>query len=137
MGQGFTKTRTRPGPGSGFFLKNPNPTLFLIGSGKIRPIRVGPDRVPADRVKIDIPTWWFYSCGEIDILWEHRRLFGCKNFITQFPSLNFHHSSLNFFHSFDTITHFPSLNIFHTICGPHIYHSVQFFFFSTQTHRTQ
>ena len=26
------------------------------------------------------------------------------------------------------ITLFPSLNIFHTICGPHICHSVQFFF---------
>ena len=54
-GRGFIKTRTRPGPGSGFFLKNPNPTLFLIGSGNIRPIRVGPDRIPADRVKIAIP----------------------------------------------------------------------------------
>ena len=55
-GSGFYKnpypTRTR----FRFFLKNPNPTLFLIGSGKIRPIRVGPDRVPADRVKIAIPN---------------------------------------------------------------------------------
>ena len=55
-GSGFYKnpypTRTR----FGFFFKNPNPTLFLIGSGKIRPIRVGPDRVPADRVKIAIPS---------------------------------------------------------------------------------
>ena len=33
---------------------NPNPTLFLIRLGKIRPIRVGLDRVPAGRVKIAI-----------------------------------------------------------------------------------
>ena len=57
VGSGFYKnpypTRTR----FGFFLKNPNPTLFLIGSGKIRLIRVGPDRVPVDRVKIAIPKF--------------------------------------------------------------------------------
>ena len=44
-----------PDPFRVFFL-NPYPTLFLIGPGKIRPIRVGPDRVPADRVKIAIPN---------------------------------------------------------------------------------
>ena len=56
FGSGFYKNpypiRTR----FGFFLKNPNPILFLIGSSKIRPIRIGPDRIPADRVKIAIPT---------------------------------------------------------------------------------
>ena len=57
-----------------------------------------------------------------------QRMFGCKNFITQFSSLNFHHSSLNVSHPFRTITHFPSLNIFHTICVPHTCHSVQLFF---------
>ena len=52
-------------------------------------------------------------------------LFGFIFLITQFSSLNFHHSSLithnsslNFSHRFGIITHFPSLNIFHTICGP-------------------
>ena len=55
FGSGFYKTPYPTRTRFGFFLKNPNPTLFLIGSGKIRPIRVGPDRVPADRVKIAIP----------------------------------------------------------------------------------
>ena len=32
------------------FFKNPYPTLFFIGPGKIRPIRVGPDRVSMDRI---------------------------------------------------------------------------------------
>ena len=52
-----------PDPFRVFFL-NPYPTLFLIGPGKTRPIRVGPDRVPADRVKIAIPnplTWKLYT----------------------------------------------------------------------------
>ena len=31
-------------------------TLFLIRLGKIRPIRVGSDRVPVGRVEIAIPT---------------------------------------------------------------------------------
>ena len=57
----FNKIRTRPGPASGFFLKNPYPTLFLIGPGKIRPIRVGLDRIPADRVKIAIPRLQLYQ----------------------------------------------------------------------------
>ena len=52
----FNKTRTRPGPVSGFFFLNPYPTLFLIRPGKTRPIRVGPGRVSADRVKIAIPN---------------------------------------------------------------------------------
>ena len=48
-------------------------------------------------------------------------------------SLNFHHSSLithhfKIPHPFGTITHLPSLNIFHTVCGPHICHSMQLFF---------
>ena len=51
----------KPGPVSGFFFLNPYPTLFLIGPGKTRPIRVGPDRVPADRVKIAIPNSYSYS----------------------------------------------------------------------------
>ena len=45
----------KPEPGSGFFFKNPYPTLFLIEPGKIRPIRVGPSRVPAGQAKIAIP----------------------------------------------------------------------------------
>ena len=36
--------------------KNPYLTLFLIGPGKIRPIRVGSDRVSAGQAKIAIPT---------------------------------------------------------------------------------
>ena len=39
-----------------FFFLNPYQTLFLIGSGKTQPIRVGPDRVSAGRAKIAIPT---------------------------------------------------------------------------------
>ena len=49
-------------------------------------------------------------------------LFGQQKIITQFPSLNFHHSSLithhsslNFSHPFAFITQFSSLTIFHTI----------------------
>ena len=51
----LNKTRTRLGPASDFFFLNPYPTLFLIGPGKTRPIRVEWNRVPADRVKIVIP----------------------------------------------------------------------------------
>ena len=36
--------------------KNPYLTLFLIGPRKIRPIRVGSDRVSAGQAKIAIPT---------------------------------------------------------------------------------
>ena len=46
----FYKTQTQPGPASGFFLKNPYPTLFFIESGKIRLIRVGPGRVFAGQI---------------------------------------------------------------------------------------
>ena len=42
----FYKTRTR----FGFFFKNLYPTLFFIGLGKIRPIRVRPGRVSAGRI---------------------------------------------------------------------------------------
>ena len=50
-------------------------------------------------------------------------------FITQFPLLNFRHSSL-ITHHFKYYTRLaPSLNIFHTICGPHTCHSMQLFFF--------
>ena len=49
----------KPGPVSGFFFffLNPYPTLFLIGPGKTRPIRVGPGRVSAGRAKIAIPRY--------------------------------------------------------------------------------
>ena len=63
-------------------------------------------------------------------------LFGSIFFITQFPSLITHysllithHSSLKIPYSFGTIIHLSSLNIFHTVCGPHVGHSVQLFFF--------
>ena len=56
-------------------------------------------------------------------------LFGQPFFITQFTSLNFHHSTLNFSHPFGIITQFPSLNIFHTICGPIHVSRCNFFFF--------
>ena len=70
-------------------------------------------------------------------------LFGQQKIITQFPSLNFHHSSLithhsyfithhsslNFSHPFAFITQFPSLTIFHTIWRAHACHSAAFFFF--------
>ena len=49
----FYKTQTC----FGFLFKNPYPTLFLIGLGKIRPIRVGPGRVPAGQAKIAIPSF--------------------------------------------------------------------------------
>ena len=39
-----------------FFFLNPYQTLFLIGSGKTQPIRVGSDRVSAGQAKIAIPT---------------------------------------------------------------------------------
>ena len=54
-----------------------------------------------------------------------------------FSSFNFRHSSLKIPYPFGTITHLSSLNIFHTICGPHICHTVQEFFFFIQYHRTQ
>ena len=64
----------------------------------------------------------FCSCS----IWNFQGLFEQGNFITQFSSLNFHHSSLtthhsslNFSHSFGIITLFLSLNIFHTIYGSH------------------
>ena len=65
-------------------------------------------------------------------------LFGLFFFITQFPSLNFCHSSL-ITHHFKYYTRLASsLNIFYTICGPHTCHLLQVFFSpSTQTHRTQ
>ena len=52
----FDKTRTWPRPISGFFFLNPYPTLFLIGLGKTRPIRVRPSQVPVGWAKIAIPT---------------------------------------------------------------------------------
>ena len=57
-----------------------------------------------------------------------KSLFGQQKMITQFPSLNFHHSSL--------ITHISSLithhSFFHTICGPIpvSWYSYLFFLFS-------
>ena len=70
----------------------------------------------------------------------HKGLFGYIFFITQFPSLITHHSSLKFSHPFGIITQFPSHNIFFTLFVDHTYQPVQlflfFFFFSTQTHRS-
>ena len=51
----FDKTQIRLGPSLGSFFLNPYPTLFLIGPGKIRPIRVGPGQAPAGWEKIAIP----------------------------------------------------------------------------------
>ena len=50
-----------------FFFLNPYPTLFLIGSGKIRPIRVGPGRVPSGQAKIAIHDSW----AELDLQAKH------------------------------------------------------------------
>ena len=52
---GFRIFFIKPKPASGFFFLNPYPTLFLIGPGKTRPIRVGLGWVPAGWVKIAIP----------------------------------------------------------------------------------
>ena len=68
-------------------------------------------------------------------------LFGQQKIITQFPSLNFHHSSLIthhssliFSHSFGNITFIFITQFFHTIHGSHTCQPVQcfFFFFNTQ-----
>ena len=58
-----------------------------------------------------------------------KSLFGQQNLVTQFSSLNFYHSSLNFSHLFAFITQIPSLTIFHTIWRAHVYHGAAFFFF--------
>ena len=50
---GFLK---KPWPVSGFFFKNPNSTLFLIGPGKIWSIRVWLGRVSAGWAKIATPN---------------------------------------------------------------------------------
>ena len=52
----YQKPGPDPNPLRFFFFKNPNPTLFFIGPGKIRPIRVGPDQVSAGRAIIAIPN---------------------------------------------------------------------------------
>ena len=56
-----------------------------------------------------------------------QKLTGCL--ASFFLSLNFHHSSLNFSHTFGIITQFPSLNIFHTIYRPIRVSQCSFFFF--------
>ena len=63
--------------------------------------------------------FWVMSYGNRELSYQKRQsksLFGQQKMVTQFPSLNFHHSSLitQIF-----IIHFLSLNIFHTIHGPH------------------
>ena len=68
----------------------------------------------------------------------HKGLFGFIFFITQFPSLITHHSSL-ITQIFTPVWHHHSISvtqyIFHTICWPNTCHLVQIFFFlSTQTH---
>ena len=45
----FIKPGPDPDPLRVFFL-NPYPILFFIGPGKIRPIRIGPDRVSVGRI---------------------------------------------------------------------------------------
>ena len=60
--------------------------------------------------------------------WKTKSLFGQQNLVTQFSSLNFHHSSLNFSHPFAFITQFPSLTIFLTIWRAHVCHGAAFFF---------
>ena len=71
MGLGFffIKPGLDPDPLRGFFFffLNPYPTLFLIGSGKIRPIRVGPGRVPSGQAKIAIHDSW----AELDLQAKH------------------------------------------------------------------
>ena len=56
FGPGFFQNPDPTQTRFGFFVLNPYPTLFLIGPGKIRPIMVGPGRVPAGRAWIAIPT---------------------------------------------------------------------------------
>ena len=46
----FDKIRTWLASALGFFFKNPYPTLFFIRTGKIRLIRVEPDRVSTDQI---------------------------------------------------------------------------------------
>ena len=72
-----------------------------------------------------------------------KSLFGQQKIITQFPSLNFHHSSLIthnsllithhssliFSHTFGNITFILITQFFHTIHGSHTCQSVQCFFF--------
>ena len=72
----------------------------------------------------------------------HKGLFGFIFFITQFPSLITHHSSL-ITQIFTPVWHHHSISvtqyIFHTICGPYLSAGAAFsflFFFSTQTHRS-
>ena len=48
------KPKPDPDPFRVFFL-NPYPTLFFIGSGKIRPIRVGLGRAAYPRVRSKLP----------------------------------------------------------------------------------
>ena len=63
----------------------------------------------------------------INISLKAKGKFRCFFFITQFPLLITHHFKIPY--PFGTITHLPSLNIFNTVCGPHICHSMQPFFF--------
>ena len=56
LGRVWQKPGPNPNPLWVFFLKDPYPTLLFIGSGKIRPSRVGPNQVPAGRAFIAIPS---------------------------------------------------------------------------------
>ena len=72
----------------------------------------------------------------INISLKAKGKFRCFFLITQFSLLITHHFKIPY--PFGTITHLPSLNIFNTVCGPHICHSMQPFFFpNTQTHWTK
>ena len=66
---------------------------------------------------------------------ECKSLFGQQKMVTQFPLLNFHHSSLITHHSFfhthlATSLLFSSLNFFTLFMGPTLVSRYNFFFFS-------
>ena len=60
--------------------------------------------------------------------WKTKSMFGQQNLVTQFPSLNFYHSSLITHHSIFHIRLPSSLTIFHTIWRAHVCHGAAFFF---------
>ena len=54
------KSELNPDPLWIFLKKNPYPTLFLIGLGKTRPIKVGPSQVGYSRVGQKLPSLLIY-----------------------------------------------------------------------------
>ena len=84
---GSGRVLIKPKPTWGFLFLNPNPTVFFIGPGKTRPIRVRSGQVPASRVAIAIPTVYI-GFPTHDLL-----------FIPFFPSFSFLFTFTSFFSS--------------------------------------